>query len=69
MIYTGLYTSAISLSQDTRLCPSIKKSANEKARLLDSIALQRWKRVAEHVLKVVKQIERAGFWKQALRPP
>jgi hypothetical protein len=55
MIYTGLYTSAISISQDTRLCPSIKKSANEKARLLDSIALQREKELQSRLLKVVKQ--------------
>lgn len=55
MIYTGLYTSAISISQDTTLRASIKKSAYEQARLLDSIGkAEMEKELQSRVLKVVK---------------
>jgi hypothetical protein len=37
MIYTGLYSSAISVSQDLELRQSIRKSAMEQSKLLDSM--------------------------------
>lgn len=37
LIYTGLYSSAVIVSQDTSLRHSIKRSMNEQSKLLDSI--------------------------------
>jgi hypothetical protein len=56
MIYTGLYTSAIAVSQDATLRTSIKKSANEQARLLNSIGnAEMEKELQGRVLKVIKE--------------
>lgn len=56
MIYTGLYTSAISVSQDATLRISIKKSASDQVRLLDSIGkAEMEKDLQSRVLKVVKE--------------
>ena len=37
MIYSGLYSSAVTVSQDIALRHSIRKSVTEQSRLLDSI--------------------------------
>jgi hypothetical protein len=56
MIYTGLYSSAISVSQDLELRQSIRKSAMEQSRLLDSIGTAQMEvELQGRVLSVVKK--------------
>ena len=50
LIYNGLYFSAISVSQDTTLRQSIRKSVKEQSKLLDSIG------TAEMEIEVQKQV-------------
>jgi hypothetical protein len=69
MIYTGLYTSAISVSQDTMLRALIKKSANDQSRLIDSIGkAEMEKELQSRVLKVVKENSESMVWKTGIEP-
>jgi hypothetical protein len=56
LIYNGLYFSAISVSQDTTLRQSIRKSVMEQSKLLDSIGTAEMEReVQKQVLTVAKK--------------
>jgi hypothetical protein len=56
LIYSGLYFSAISVSQDMALRQTIKKSAMEQSKLLDRIgSAQMDKELQGHVLTVAKK--------------
>jgi hypothetical protein len=56
LIYSGLYFSAISVSQDTALRKSIRKSIMEQSKLLDSIGTaQMEKELQSRVLTVAKK--------------
>ena len=56
LIYNGLYFSAISVSQDTTLRQSIRKSVMEQSKLLDSIGTAEMeKEVQKRVLTVLKK--------------
>jgi hypothetical protein len=56
LIYSGLYFSAISVSQDTALRASIRKSVMEQSKLLDSIGTaQMEKELQSRVLTVAKK--------------
>jgi hypothetical protein len=56
LIYNGLYFSAISVSQDTALRQSIRKSVMEQSKLLDSIGTaQMEKELQSRVLTVAKK--------------
>ena len=56
LIFNGLYYSAISVSQDTTLRQSIKKSVMEQSKLLDNIGTAEMeKEVQKRVLTVVKK--------------
>ena len=43
LIYTGLYSSAISVSQDLTLRQSIRQSVKEQSKFLDSMGKLKWK--------------------------
>ena len=56
LIYTGLYSSAISVSQDLALRQSIRESVKEQSKLLDSIGTaQMESELQTRVLKTVKK--------------
>jgi hypothetical protein len=56
LIYSGLYTSAVTVSQDLALRQSIKKSLMEQSRLLDSIGTaQMEKELQGRVLTLAKR--------------
>ena len=42
LIYTGLYFSAVTVSQDTTLRLSIRKSVSEQAKFLDRMERLKW---------------------------
>jgi hypothetical protein len=56
LIYTGLYSSAVTVSQDTTLRVSIKKSLNEQAKFLHSMGAARMEQELQStVLKIAKK--------------
>jgi hypothetical protein len=55
MMVIGLYSSAISVSQDDKLCKTIRRNALEESKLLHSIGIGQMKHEIE---RKVKQIER-----------
>jgi hypothetical protein len=56
LIYVGLYSSAVTLSQDLTLRKTIRKSVLEQSKLLDSIATaQMEKELQTSVLTIVKK--------------
>jgi membrane protein implicated in regulation of membrane protease activity len=56
LIYNGLYFSAISVSQDTALRKTIRRSVTEQSKLLDSIgSAQRERELQGRILTVAKK--------------
>jgi len=59
LIYVGLYSSAVTLSQDLTIRKTIRKSLLEQSKLLDSIApAQMEKELQTSVLTIVKKTSR-----------
>ena len=57
MIYSGLYSSATSVSQDANLRQSIRRSVTEQSRLLDSMGTaQMEQELQSRVLRVTKKL-------------
>ncbi len=63
LIYTGLYSSAISVSQDLTLCQSIEQTAMEQSKFLESMGTaQMESELQTRVLKTAKKPQTA--WKK-----
>ena len=57
LIYTGLYSSAVIVSQDTALRQSIRRSVTEQSKLLDSIGTAHMEQeLQSRVLTVAKKL-------------
>ena len=57
LIYIGLYSSALIVSQDTTLLRSIKNSVTEQSKLLGSMGTAHWRKELEsRVLTITKKL-------------
>jgi hypothetical protein len=55
LIYVGLYSSAVTVSQDTTLRLAIRKSVTEQARFLDSMGSAQMEQLQSTVVKIMKK--------------